>query len=343
MYTDQVRLAVATLMRRWQIAPDELRFSGGAVVVFGRHTDTEELTVNVRRLSRRMPVGHSEAEPGLTIRFEPGTRTEVWLRVQAILDTMGVELPGRVGAGMAWLNDGADIERAARRAARAMRLSLARGQGLVCTWEMVAIRRLAWRIGRHRHLGPRQRLMLLLRSSQRLLGPTQIEHLVAHSQQVGDLAARLASELGCPPNVAERARTAGAMHDLGKAVIPEELLAKPGALTPSERAIMDRHADEGARLGRGIGLEDAIVRSIAHHHTRYDARAFLAKGAVSNLARLLNVADAVVTMRSRRPYRPALAEAETIRELQTNRATQFDPIMVDATLRVLRTRLAAAA
>src|SRR5262249_7825473 len=70
----------------------------------------------------------------------------------------------------------------------------------------------------------------------------------AHSQRVAELAGAIAARLGLDPEHAELVRLAGALHDVGKLAIAEELLKKEGPLTPEERTELQRHAELGHRM-----------------------------------------------------------------------------------------------
>jgi putative nucleotidyltransferase with HDIG domain len=170
------------------------------------------------------------------------------------------------------------------------------------------------------------------------LGPTQREHLTGHCQAVSDLAVRLGRALGETPGTLERLRLAGLLHDIGKCAIPESLLAKPAALTRDERAVMNHHARIGAEISAGLGTDEDVVNFVRHHHTPYrDAfwrrpdsgggRVF-ADGPMPG-ARLICVADAMVSMTSRRPYCAARSPAEALAELHRCAGRQFDPRVVE--------------
>jgi putative nucleotidyltransferase with HDIG domain len=186
--------------------------------------------------------------------------------------------------------------------------------------------------------GPQQcRIEFLARCWDRL-GPTQREHLTIHCQNVSDLAVRLGRTMGETPAALERLRLAGLLHDIGKCAIPELLLAKPAVLTPRERSVLNHHARLGAEIAAGLGAEQDIVNFVRHHHTPYGDALRRLRVAGANRAsadeplpgaRLICVADAIVSMTSRRPYCAARSPAEALAELHRCAGRQFDPRVVE--------------
>lgn len=190
---------------------------------------------------------------------------------------------------------------------------------------------------------PPQRLVALLEAS--LLGPTQREHLTAHAERVSRFAGWVAEALGLEVVERQRVVVGGRLHDLGKYFIPEAILAKPAPLTPAEWAVLSRHAADGAEMSLALGADATTAGFIRYHHTRYDGVGSpngLAGEAIPLGARILAVADAFVTMRSRRPYRAARTRASALAELRRERWGQFDPRVVDVVSRLLRGEASAA-
>jgi HD-GYP domain-containing protein (c-di-GMP phosphodiesterase class II) len=119
---------------------------------------------------------------------------------------------------------------------------------------------------------------------------------------------------------------AGLCHDLGKLLIPEDVLAKPAALSVDERRLLDRHPDAGAAMSRRLGLDEEAAEYIRYHHKAFRT----GSGNPPLGARVLAVADAFVTMTSERPYRSARSLSSAVSELRRCRGEQFDPDVVDA-------------
>jgi diguanylate cyclase (GGDEF)-like protein/putative nucleotidyltransferase with HDIG domain len=153
-----------------------------------------------------------------------------------------------------------------------------------------------------------------------------------HSDNVGDLAARLALQLDLDGDTVELIRLAGTLHDIGKLLVPQETLDKPGPLTPAERRVVERHSELGHRMLESLALEP-IASWVLHHHERWDGAGYphgLAGQDIPLPARILFVADAYDTMTSDRVYRSKMTRAEALAEMERCAGTQFDPRVVGA-------------
>ena len=154
-----------------------------------------------------------------------------------------------------------------------------------------------------------------------------------HSLRVARYAAATAQAMGLAPDVCEEVRTASLLHDLGKIGVRDAVLDKPGRLTAEEWRLMREHPALGERILAPLGFLRAEARIVRHHHERLDGRGYpdgLAGRAIPLPARILAVADAFDAMRTARPYRPPLAEPESLAELQRGAGAQFDAHVVAA-------------
>lgn len=143
---------------------------------------------------------------------------------------------------------------------------------------------------------------------------------------------RFARKLGYTDLEAHELGTASTMHDVGKIGVPDEILLKPGGLTPDERAQMEQHAEIGYRMLAGssnpllqLGAEIAWT-----HHERWDGTGYprgLAGEAIPRSARIVQIVDAYSAMMTDRPYRDALPLDIAKRQLADGSGTQFDPEM----------------
>jgi HD-GYP domain-containing protein (c-di-GMP phosphodiesterase class II) len=161
----------------------------------------------------------------------------------------------------------------------------------------------------------------------------------SHSRDVVELSVAVAGVLGLPPRELRHTEFAALLHDVGKIRIPNEIIGKPGALTPEERAVIETHTIEGERLLAKVGglLGDVghIVRSC---HERYDGRGYpdgLTGEEIPVVARIVSCCDAFHAMTTDRPYRSALPLEEALAELRRGSGTQFDPDVVTALLGVV--------
>jgi diguanylate cyclase (GGDEF)-like protein/PAS domain S-box-containing protein len=153
-----------------------------------------------------------------------------------------------------------------------------------------------------------------------------------HSERVARLCEKLALSSGWTPERAVRLAQAGALHDVGKLAVDEDVLRKAGPLSRDELEQIRSHPDTGAELAVNA-LDDEQLAWIRHHHERWDGAGYpqrLAGEAIPAGARLLALAEAWDTMTSSRLYGEALSLADAVAECKRERGTQFAPEAVDA-------------
>jgi len=263
------------------------------------------------------------------------TLTDAWLgaeqlrrRVQALrVGPEGRATPATVSlgaVGFATRHVACDV---IDRAEQAMHLAKERGRNGVCTWQMVAVER-ALTLAQSGS-DPEERWRKFIAHCLGDLGPTQQLHVTAHSWQVSQMTVRLARYLGMGAGAVERVRIAGLLHDVGKSVIPEDLLAKPDTFSQDERDLMDRHAELGAELAPRLGADAQTADCIRHHHAPVGNGA--AGGAPSPVppeAKVLHVADAFTAMVAKRPHRRAMSVDAALAELKRGAGREYDPEVV---------------
>ncbi len=219
------------------------------------------------------------------------------------------------------------------RADDAMYLAKERGRNQVCTSLMADMCKLAREVGGDRSLEPRGRFERFIELASPLLGPTQRDHTTDHAEQVATMAREIARILKLPEDLQRQIHTAGLLHDIGKCMIPEAVLAKRGRLTLMERAIVSKHAEYGAEIAEELGFDSQVSCFIREHHTRYDAMESDADHAEHTAhigSRVLCATDALVTMMTCRTYQSPKSLVEALRELRQEKNRQFDPDVVNA-------------
>jgi diguanylate cyclase (GGDEF)-like protein/putative nucleotidyltransferase with HDIG domain len=163
-------------------------------------------------------------------------------------------------------------------------------------------------------------------------------YTAGHSRRVQQLALAIGRELGLSQAELDLLGHAALFHDIGKLAIPDAILLKPASLTEEEWELMQRHADEGARIIDRLGFLNDAVPAIRHHHERFDGTGYpdRLKGEEIPLgARIIHVADALDSMLTTRIYRAARPASEALDELRQAAGSQFCPRCVAALERIL--------
>lgn len=158
-----------------------------------------------------------------------------------------------------------------------------------------------------------------------------------HSMHVAHISAVLAQELGMSVDRIEEVRLAGLLHDVGKIGVSDELLSRPGPLSPAEWDEMREHPEIGYRMLSGADLGDVRV-FVRCHHEHFDGCGYpegLSGDQIPLESRIIAVANALDTMINDRPYRLAVPLRDAVREIRALAGAQFCPDVVDALVRVI--------
>ena len=159
-----------------------------------------------------------------------------------------------------------------------------------------------------------------------------------HSVAVCALMVALGRQLGLSEDECRSAGLAGLVHDVGKALLPLEILNKPGKLTEAEFAIVRTHAERGhALLLGGQGASDEMLDVALHHHERMDGTGYphrLPGEQISRVARMGAVCDVYDAITSNRPYKTGWDPAESIARMASWKG-HFDEAVFNAFVRSL--------
>ena len=150
-------------------------------------------------------------------------------------------------------------------------------------------------------------------------------YTAGHVERVARFAERIGVELGFRPAELERLRYAALMHDIGKLIVPNQILNKPGRLTEAEFQAMRRHELVSVELLRRIDFLAPIAPSIEAEGS---------EGAPIE-TRIITVVDAFDAMTSTRAYRRALRQEVAFAELRDKSGSQFDAVCVEALITVI--------
>ena len=158
-----------------------------------------------------------------------------------------------------------------------------------------------------------------------------------HLEQVGHYSGLAARALGLLEPRSRVIASASRLHDIGKLGVPDEILLKPGALSPPERCLMERHAAIGYRILADSGSEflDLAASIALTHHEWFDGHGYpkgLAGEEIPLVGRIAAVADVFDALTSDRVYHVAAPREHAARVLRGGAGSQFDPEVVEAFL-----------
>jgi len=159
-----------------------------------------------------------------------------------------------------------------------------------------------------------------------------------HCRRLAEYAGLMAGKLALPAKEIEVVRLGAALHDMGKIVVPDSILKKPGKLTPEEYTIIKQHCYSGGQICKRVGFLMNAYPIVYHHHERWDGKGYpdgLAGDKIPLGARIVSVVDAFDAMTSDRPYRDSMPLEEATAILKDGAGRQWDA-------RVVRTLLESA-
>lgn len=168
---------------------------------------------------------------------------------------------------------------------------------------------------------------------------TADDYTYMHSVAVCAMMIALARQLGLDEEQVRSAGMAGLLHDLGKAVMPMEVLNKPGKLTDAEFTIMKSHPVEGHKMLVATGNVDPLVLDVClHHHEKTDGSGYpdrLKDADISLFAKMGAVCDVYDAITSNRPYKTGWDPAESLRKMAEWAAGHFDQKVFQAFVKSL--------
>ncbi len=156
-----------------------------------------------------------------------------------------------------------------------------------------------------------------------------------HCRRLAEYAGVMAGKLALPAREIEVVRLGAALHDMGKIVVPDSILKKPGKLTPEEYTIIKQHCYSGGQICKRVGFLMNAYPVVYHHHERWDGKGYpdgLPGEKIPLGARIVSVVDAFDAMTSDRPYRNAMGMEEAVEILKDGAGKQWDPRVVKTLL-----------
>ena len=160
-----------------------------------------------------------------------------------------------------------------------------------------------------------------------------------HSIRVAHLGCLIAEKLKLNKKIINNIHIAGHLHDIGKIGISDEVLNKKGKLTKQEYELLKSHSEKGYNIVKNIPQLEKISKIILYHHEWYNGNGYPDKISGADIpveSRIISVCDAFDAMTSDRSYRKALPLEIAMEELISGKGSQFDPLIIEAFLEILR-------
>jgi HD-GYP domain-containing protein (c-di-GMP phosphodiesterase class II) len=152
-----------------------------------------------------------------------------------------------------------------------------------------------------------------------------------HNYRVAWIAATLAEAVGVHGSRMQELIVGSFLHDVGKIGIPENILLKPGALSPEEMRVMRTHVGMGEDIVAGAGWLTGGQAVVANHHEKWDGTGYprgLSGKDIPQVARLFAIADVFDALCSRRPYKEPMALDQAMQTLRDGAGSHFDPHLI---------------
>jgi diguanylate cyclase (GGDEF)-like protein/putative nucleotidyltransferase with HDIG domain len=149
-----------------------------------------------------------------------------------------------------------------------------------------------------------------------------------HCERVADLACALALRDGATTGDLFWIRIGSIVHDVGKLIVPSELLNKPGRLAPDEWELIKRHTTAGVEMLSDMDFPGDVIPMVRSHHERWDGQGYpdaLVGEAIPRSARILCIADVYDALTTRRSYKASLTHDAAMEIMRADVGRQFDP------------------
>jgi putative nucleotidyltransferase with HDIG domain len=153
-----------------------------------------------------------------------------------------------------------------------------------------------------------------------------------HSRSVSNISEKLAKSIGMNRQEISEIKTAGLLHDIGKIIIPSNIINKVGKLTKDEYETIKTHSEIGFRILSSSSDMRSVSNIVLNHHERWDGLGYprgIKTEDIPLQSRIISIADAFDAMTSDRTYRETMSKEEALKEIIENSGTQFDPKLVE--------------
>lgn len=167
---------------------------------------------------------------------------------------------------------------------------------------------------------------------------TKDPYTFGHTRHVSIIAEKIARKLGWEETRVIELKISAELHDIGKILIPLEILNKPGKLSDLEHKMIQEHAKQSYDMLKPYSFPAPLQEAIYQHHERLDGNGYprhLSGNDIIPEARILAISDVLEAMISHRPYRQSLGIDMALKELTENAGLKYDKEMVDTALKII--------
>lgn len=157
-------------------------------------------------------------------------------------------------------------------------------------------------------------------------------YTAGHQRRVGALASDIGREMGLCADMVEGLNVIGCIHDVGKIMVPTDILNKPGHISPLEYELIKEHARKGYEVLKDYEMPWPVAEIVYQHHERLDGSGYprgLKGDDIWIETCIISVADVLEAMMTHRPYRPSLGLDAALDEITSNRGVLYHPDVVD--------------
>ncbi|MFC0273776.1 HD-GYP domain-containing protein [Metabacillus herbersteinensis] len=153
-----------------------------------------------------------------------------------------------------------------------------------------------------------------------------------HSLRVADLLYQFGKFLNLSQPILIELYQLGALHDVGKVLVPKEVLNKKGGLTEDERAFLFKHTIYGVELLKEYNFSEEFLQGVLYHHENYDSTGYpdrIKSDMIPFYAKMLRIVDSFDAMTNERTYQKAYPVDWALKELKDLKLKNYDPQLVD--------------
>jgi putative nucleotidyltransferase with HDIG domain len=164
-------------------------------------------------------------------------------------------------------------------------------------------------------------------------------YTAGHQLRVSRLACAIAQEIGLSEEQIRGIQVMGCLHDIGKIIVPAEILSKPSKLTDYEFNMIKAHPEAGYNILKGIIFPWPVATAVLQHHERINGSGYPSGCSGDEIiieAKIIAVSDVIESMASHRPYRPALGIEAALEEIQKNEGIIYDFEVAEVCLDLFR-------